>query len=437
MRTLLRIGQTVQLRFSGLPCTISEFIAGGGQGQVYKATLPSGAVIAVKWYSPEYVKEKDPRVEDRLTALINLDFPFEAFIWPFDLADAPGVPAFGYGMPLCPDNFRSVESLINDADQPSFRALAIAAFNIATAFNDLHSDSEMGGRCYRDVSATNVRVDPATSAVRILDNDNVDITGTPGPMRGSLGYQAPEVVLGKSFPNVYTDLHSLAVILFRLLLVDHPLDGERENSAMGDFVKLYGLEPVFIFDPNDASNRPIPGIHKTAPLFWEALPKFIRDLFEQAFTVGLHRPHRRVVDGQWREGLARLLDSIFECSCGAENFYDWVSLQSPRGLGACWNCKQALSSPPRMLLDGNFDNVVMLTPQTQLFSHHILKTPYNFSQPLARVVGTGDALENLSQHRWFVKNADGSSEEVRPGQIAPLVSRARIHFGRVTAEVKK
>ena len=98
MPDLLRVGQTIYLRFSGLPCVIRKFIDKGGQGEVYKANLPSGMDVAVKWYPPDYL-EKDKRVEHRLIDLINLEMPYEEFIWPFDLADAPGVPAFGYAMP--------------------------------------------------------------------------------------------------------------------------------------------------------------------------------------------------------------------------------------------------------------------------------------------------------------------------------------------------
>src|SRR5262249_42643325 len=158
-----------------------------------------------------------------------------------------------------------------------------------------------GGRCYRDISDGNIRIDPTTSQIRILDNDNVDITGTPSPMGGTKFFQAPELVMKKSFANTYTDLHSLAVLLFRLLLVDHPLLGERDNCETPDLVQLFGSDPIFIFDPNNATNRPIPGTHITAPFFWNIFPKVLKNLFEHAFTIGLHNPHGRVQESQWQE----------------------------------------------------------------------------------------------------------------------------------------
>jgi hypothetical protein len=54
--------------------------------------------------------------------------------------------------------------------------------------------------------------------------------------------------------------------------------------------KLYGAEPVFIFDPNDHSNEPVPGLHDNALAFWPIYPQFLRDLFIQSFTAGIRDP---------------------------------------------------------------------------------------------------------------------------------------------------
>ena len=73
-------------------------------------------------------------------------------------------------------------------------------------------------------------------------------------------------------PSAQTDLYSLAVLLFYILLVSHPLEGAREASikcfdrpAMD---KLYGTEPLFIYDPQDDSNRPVPQYHDNAIAFY-------------------------------------------------------------------------------------------------------------------------------------------------------------------------
>ena len=52
--------------------------------------------------------------------------------------------------------------------------------------------------------------------------------------------------------------------------------------------------PLFVFDPDDESNRPVPGVHDNVVVIWPALPLFVRRLFTRSFTVGL-----RDVQGGW------------------------------------------------------------------------------------------------------------------------------------------
>ena len=75
----------------------------------------------------------------------------------------------------------------------------------------------------------------------------------------------------------------------------------------------------------------MPGYHDNALVFWPIYPKFLRDLFTQAFTVGLHdMQHGRVHDSVWQRAMVRLRDAIFECPfCHAENFYDADHAKGP------------------------------------------------------------------------------------------------------------
>jgi hypothetical protein len=93
--------------------------------------------------------------------------------------------------------------------------------------------------------------------------------------------------------------------------------------------KLYGTEPLFIFDPNDDANAPDPQYHRNALAFWTVYPRFLRDLFTKAFTEGITDPqHGRVRESNWRTVMVRLRDSIIYCThCNAENF---TTLQTKR-----------------------------------------------------------------------------------------------------------
>ena len=77
-------------------------------------------------------------------------------------------------------------------------------------------------------------------------------------------------------------------------LVNQPLEGAKEAAIkaldLPAMTKIYGKEPIFIFDPNDTSNRPVPGIHDNALAFWRIYPQFLRDIFIRAFTDGISDP---------------------------------------------------------------------------------------------------------------------------------------------------
>ena len=197
--------------------------------------------------------------------------------------------------------------------------------------------------------------DPDTGEVLICDNDNVGIDkGSEAGVLGTPRFMAPEVVRGEALPSTQTDLFSLGVLLFYMFMVHHPLEGRKEASIrcfdLPAMNKLYGTEPLFIFDPDDASNRPVRGYHDNALEFWPIYPQFLRNLFTKVFTEGIRDPqHGRVRETEWRSAMARLHDSIIYCpSCGMENFYDLDTLRAYGKLSPCWSCKRDVPLPPRM-----------------------------------------------------------------------------------------
>ena len=72
--------------------------------------------------------------------------------------------------------------------------------------------------------------------------------------------------------------------------MSHPLDGVRRlQSPYTPSLqrRIYGTEPVFIFDPNNDCNRPDLGRDKNALLGWSLIPDYVQDLFVRTFTSGM------------------------------------------------------------------------------------------------------------------------------------------------------
>ncbi len=112
--------------------------------------------------------------------------------------------------------------------EPTFRALATAGLNLSHNYLLLHSQ----GLCYRDISFGNAFFDPDSGDILICDNDNVSVDGAG--LLGVLGtprFMAPEVVRGEAVPSTQTDLFSLSVLLFYMLMVATRSKGKRRRRS--------------------------------------------------------------------------------------------------------------------------------------------------------------------------------------------------------------
>jgi len=426
----LRLGASVTSCTSRLPVTVERHLGGGTQGIVYAASM--GATrLALKWYWPSYLRI-DPGLRQRLTALMAMGPPSDRFVWPIDLVEQAGTPGFGYVMPLMEAPFVSMNAVVTGKADPSFRTLATIGLGLAQGFLDLHAR----GLSYCDISFGNIWIDPERGDVRICDNDNVTGDGKLGALSGSPRFMAPEIVRGESGPSIATDLHSLAVTLFWMLMMHHPMIGRREAEVrfptQEDELRIFGTEALFIFDPLDNSNAPVPGEQDMPLVYWPLYPRFLRALFVQAFTHGLKDPQGgRVMESAWRRAMGRLRDLVVECTeCGVENFHD---PQADAGSSApCWQC--AMPRATFLLLQLKRSEIVV-APHTILYPHHLLPgREFDFSVPLARIESHPTqpsllGLYNGMGESWTVTLANGRSASVPDGKRVQLEPGMTIDFG--------
>jgi serine/threonine protein kinase len=366
------------------------------------------------------------RQRDHLHGLVEKGAPSNAFLWPIDMVFSDHVSDFGYIMPLRPAGYCSIVDLMTNRADPSFYALATAGFELAHNFRELHAK----GLCYQDISFDNIFFHPETGHVLICDNDNVAVEGQHHhSVFGTPRFMAPEVVRKESVPSIDTDLFSLSVLLFYMLMIHHPLEGELEFHIkcldLASMEKLYGAEPVFIFDPSNRKNRPVSGVHDNAIAYWPIYPQFIRDLFIQAFTLGISDPKNgRVREGEWRNAMIRLRDSIIYCNhCGLENLYDLETPNSAKNPDAlCWSCARDIRVPPHISLKrGPLSKSVMLNFDSKLFPHH-LDPDKTFDFHVAQAAITQHPSDPLV---WGLTN---QSEIACPG--------TQIDFGKISGEIR-
>jgi serine/threonine protein kinase len=437
MKNTFRPGDTVWLEMAGERCEIRELIGSGGQGEVYRGSF-QGRDCALKWYFPQHATPERRAGIDRL---LKKGAPSDSFLWPCDLALKPELPSFGYVTPLRAARFRSLGELLSRRADPTFRALTTACLGLSEVYQRLHADQF----CYTHVALGTIFFDPETGDISISENDQVVLsgqewTGSIGPAR----FLAPELIARKAPPSTATNLHSLAVLLFCMLMGHHPLEGrhETEISCMDAAAmrKLYGTNALFIFDPKNLSNLPVPGLQDNALVFWNFYPGYVRDVFLRAFTAGLYDPSARISENEWRSIFTRMRDQIYYCdNCGSENFL-LDSGNSPGSLPEqeCWSCHQTLPPPLRMRL---VHHAVVLNQDTVLFAHHLDANRRNdFSQIMAEMAlhPTREnvwGMKNVSAQTWNSFSPTGASIAVPSGRSVSMIRGLRIRFGNVEGTV--
>ncbi len=423
---LLHGGTRIDLGILG-EAKVGRELGQGGEGYVYEVHREGGRPLALKWYKPQCAT---PAQKAALTMLVEQGAPHPRFLWPLSLGHVAGEPSFGYVMPLRPSRFMEMAYLVSGRTPEgkelvtSFAAVISLCRQLADSFLRLHSR----GLCYRDISFGNVAFDPETGDACICDNDNVGIDNGGGRILGTPFFMAPEVVSDttlRTMPNTDTDRHSLAVLLFYALCVGHPLEGRRTETGLRDaswLMRHFGTDPLFTFDPDDDSNRPVEG---TVQAYWDIYPAFVREAFTRAFTEGLRDPGSRVTESEWIKVADRLADSMIQCAqCGATNFWD-ESDPSP----SCARCQTPVR-PPFVLSVGR--RQVAVSRFARIRSEH-LRLAAGESEDVARVRRHPTdsqrwGLENLTKRSWEAVLPDATAYQVQPGHTVELSGGLRINM---------
>ena len=201
---------------------------------------------------------------------------------------------------------------------------------IARAVRRLHA----AGLAHSDLSYKNVLVSPVGGHATIIDLDGLVVPGKyPPDVIGTADFIAPEVVSSahlpkrdpaRALPNISTDRHALAVLIYNYLLLRHPLRSDKVHDVepQKDETLAMGEKALFIEHPENAANRVDPKKARTSELPWKDTSKlpysltgpYLKELFERAFIHGLHHPAKRPTADEWENALIKSMDLIQPCA---------------------------------------------------------------------------------------------------------------------------
>lgn len=220
------------------------------------------------------------------------------------------------------------------------RRLAIAA-SMAQTLAALHER----GLAYVDLNPNNVMVsdDFSRTETWLIDTDNLTSRAQPEwDVVGFPGYAAPERARHFAPPSTLADAYVLAVHVFRMLVLRHPLEGlaVEDLDAGESRARMDRGEFAYVDDPDDSSNR-IPERIFPAGIFPLVMSGRMRALAVDTFGSGRLTPRARPGSARWRDVLYHALDNVVACPAGCG--WTYFRLRS-----ACPSCGEP-SSPPMVL----------------------------------------------------------------------------------------
>lgn len=444
----LKIGQEVEMEYGGHAKVLSV-IGSGGQGIVYLVEF-NGSKWALKWYDINKIK-KPKEFRNNIKNNINDGPPSNKFLWPRYLTKENEDGTFGYIMDLKPASFDSFVDILNTyklvvdphtgraSKKPvkfaSLYAMVTAVINIVNAFRQLHRV----GKSYQDLNDGGFFINVDTGAVLVCDCDNISPDGTNFGIGGKPGYMAPEVVRGIAKPNVQTDKYSLAVVLFKLLFRGDPMEGEKvvKDICLTESSELrhYGQNAIFVYDPDNASNRPVRGIHDNVIKFWRLYPEYIREAFITSFTAGISDPNKRIIENEWQKLFIRLRSEIIMCGCGRTNFTSMFVKPDDKTY-KCPKCGMEFAT----IGFSNRDYRLPLYVGCRFFECEIQNDSDDFLNIAGELVENKlkpgvIGIKNCSSKVWKVKMPDGEVYDIGPSKGFPIWSGLEIDFGGVTAKI--
>lgn len=282
----------------------------GGQGDVYSVV---GQPLAVKILHDQAAVAR-AALQDRLRAVRRLPLQDIPIASPIVLLAKPQI---GYVMRLV-DGVHALDDLRPSPRTPDiaqwyldtgglrrrFRVLA----RLAESLEHLHSRAIV----YGDLSLANVLIsdDLDSAIVWLIDPDNLRYTTSPGRwiMTGPFG--APELHRQIApAPDTLTDAHSLAVIVYEILTLRHPLLGGTlvdEDAALEE--RAFRGELPWIAHPDDDRNGQLGGLPWTM-----VLTRRLFELARRTFEAGLADPKARASTGEWARELRWASGMCLDC----------------------------------------------------------------------------------------------------------------------------
>ena len=416
----------------GKTVKILDLLGEGGQGEVYLVSY-EGNKYAFKYYKD--IPDSDFRYN--LKNNINKGSPSKDFLWPKLFVEFDDNTC-GYFMDLRPKNYVSFISYLTGKNKFKDTSTMLKwCIDLVLNFKLLHEK----GYSYQDLNDGSFFLDKDSGSILICDNDNVTADKKSLGVLGKMRYMAPEIVRGdkdrltgeRQMPDTHSDRFSLAIILFLTLCLGNPFEGERlkkyviidENAEK----EMFGDNPIYIYNENDKSNRPIRGYHTSVLNRYPNLPSYIKKAFHKTFVDGLKdRENSRTTELEWLKLLTKYRDELVTCpKCGRQYHYGF---EEKKHNDNCPYCKAKTKRFCQLLIG---KSRVVLEPGRYIYEFHLDKYSSRYSYPIMKVVQNKNnpdlwGIKLQLNNDVEIKDKNNVVKTIAKDGVIPIINGLKIKF---------
>ena len=426
----MRFSKDDSFELDGKNYVIVDLLGEGGQGEVYLVESDNER-LAFKYYKD--IPSSDFKYN--LKNNIQKGSPSDDFLWPKEYVEFDD-ESCGYLMDIRPSNYVSFVSYLTAKTKfKDYKTLINWCIELVKNFKLLHEK----GFSYQDLNDGSFFLDTTNGKILICDNDNVTADKRNLGILGKMRYMAPEIVRGdidpntkeRQMPDIHSDRFSLAIILFLALCKGNPFEGEciRKYPIIDEKAEfeLYGKNPIYVYNEDDKTNRPIRGYHTAVINRFPYLPSSIKALFHKTFVDGLSdRENGRTTELEWIKALSKFRDELITCSCGNEYIYGF---NEKKHNDSCPDCKKKNQFCYLVLNK----NKILLEPGKAIYENHLNKYSSNYNKEVAKVIVNKNnpslwGIKLNLEKNILIKDSHNNEKEINNVGIIPIIKDLKIKF---------
>lgn len=427
----MRFNKNDYIESEGRRITILDLLGEGGQGEVYLVNDGKND-YAFKYY----IDIPSSDFKYNLKNNIAKGSPSSNFLWPKEFIEFDD-GSCGYIMDVRSKNYVSFVSYLTGKNHFKNKGVLLNwCIELVKSFKLLHER----GYSYQDLNDGSFFFEPDTGNILICDNDNVTADKFNLGVLGKMRYMAPEIVRGdknpstgeRQMPDTHSDRFSLGIILFLALCLGNPFEGEclKKYDIIDEKAEyeMYGTKPLYVFNKNDQSNRPIRGYHTAVLSRYPALPEYIKEAFHKTFVEGLtDRENGRTTELEWIRALCKYRDELITCSCGKEYIYGFSEKQKNKKCPYCKNETRRFC----YLVIGK--NKIVLELGKKLYESHIDKYSSNYNNVIGKVISNKNnplfwGIKLNLNYSVFIKDTFGTTQEIAINGVIPILNHLKVKF---------